>query len=252
MSAILFHLPSHSSTRSDIHTNKLNVPRSDNVATTNNKMDKSQQLHSFNSTYISCTLNDARQRAIECLASYIVGDVCGFGASSFVFECQSKETQVELVLKCIFKDRIPVDGWKRDIKTRKTIPAEIFYLMRAKHPNIVTYHAHYEDCTFFYLLVESLVQSVGEEDALVPTTNKRLSDPIEDYELNELTVSSNSSTLFDHQLAHDGYLLLRETIPASKLKHLFRQLVLAVQHLHLLSILHNDIKPENVKSQLWN
>ncbi|KAJ3106166.1 hypothetical protein HDU97_006983 [Phlyctochytrium planicorne] len=105
----------------------------------------------------------------EFATKYTLMDLLGRGATAFVASALRKDG-VEVAVKFIYKDRIPVDGWKRDRPLGCTVPIEIFTLRRLEHPNIVRFLEVFEDSTFFYFVQES-VHAFGSEPLAATTTS---------------------------------------------------------------------------------
>ena len=135
----------------------------------------------------------------------------GEGAYGKVVLVQHRQDSgYKVILKCIDKERILVDTWVRDRKLG-TIPSEIqimSYLTNEPHPNIMRIIDFFEDRKYYYL---------------------------------ETPIFGNPPAidLFD-------FIEVRSNLMESECKFIFRQIVLAICHLHKHGIAHRDIKDENV------
>nr|OQO17625.1 hypothetical protein B0A51_15966 [Rachicladosporium sp. CCFEE 5018] len=118
----------------------------------------------------------------------------------------------KMVIKFVTKRRILVDTWHRD-RRLGTVPLEIHvldYLRREgmQHPNIVSMADFFEDEVNYY--IEMLPHGLPGMD------------------------------LFD-------YIELRVTMSEAECRKIFRQVALALHHLHITArVVHRDIKDENV------
>lgn len=127
-----------------------------------------------------------------------------------VLSVHKDDPAYKIIIKCIDKQRILVDTWVRD-RQLGTIPSEIQImatLNRDPHPNIMRIIDYFEDPDYYYLETPIF----GNPPAI----------DLFDY----IEVKKNMSEL-DCQL-------------------IFRQIVLAIYHLHKQGIVHRDIKDENI------
>lgn len=161
------------------------------------------------SKYWPKQIGDAR-RSKKIDEFNIVRDM-GEGAYGKVVLAQHKEDKpYEVIIKCIDKERILVDTWVRDRKLG-TIPSEIQImstLMKELHPNIMRIIDFFEDEQYYYL---------------------------------ETPIFGNPPAidLFD-------YIEVKKDMTEHECQFIFKQIVLAVFHLHRHGIVHRDIKDENV------
>lgn len=135
----------------------------------------------------------------------------GEGAYGKVVLAQHREDPVyTIIIKCIDKERILVDTWVRDRKLG-TICSEIqimAFLNNEPHVNIMRIIDFFEDSKYYYLETPLF----GDPPAI---------------------------DLFD-------FIEIRKDLSERECRFIFKQIVLAIYHLHKHGIVHRDIKDENV------
>ncbi|KAI8093406.1 kinase-like domain-containing protein [Halteromyces radiatus] len=150
------------------------------------------------------------QTLASCIDDYEILDEIGQGAYGLVKLAVHKqdETRKKVVIKYVIKSRILVDCWTRDRKLGM-VPAEIHILhtlRKIPHDNCGDMMDYFEDDDYYYIVME--LHGAGMD-------------------------------LFD-------YIELKDTMHESEIRSIFKQIALAVQHLHIHKIVHRDIKDENV------
>ncbi|GMM32701.1 serine/threonine protein kinase [Saccharomycopsis crataegensis] len=151
------------------------------------------------------------KRRKKSISEFHVIKGMGQGAYGKVLLCyREDDPNYEIILKCIYKERILVDSWTRDRKLG-TVPAEIqimAFLNYNPHPNTLKLIDFFEDDECFYV---------------------------------ELPIhgSPPAMDLFD-------YIEIKKALSEIEIQYIFRQIVQSINHLHENGIVHRDIKDENV------
>lgn len=179
-----------------------------------------------------------------------------------------------VAVKIIYKNRIPYHNWVID-KNLGLVPSELSILYRLDHPNIALLLNFYEDKTFFYLVLEhgsinsfppisgsfphhkNLFGNSSPASFTQPNTTlfQHLSPPATPIIRPSSSSLSGSLLLLPDSVKHvvdlHDYLFLHLSISSpfltdSDVALIFYQIVSAVKYLHDNSIVHSDIKVENV------
>ncbi|KAJ3234970.1 hypothetical protein HDU81_000989 [Chytriomyces hyalinus] len=145
---------------------------------------------------------------IKLLSQYTLHHPLGEGSTGFVVSGTRNLDRVQVAVKFMFKDRIPMGqgGWKRDYELNCVVPMEVFIMRRLEHENIVQFYDVFEDSVFVYIVMEavkhiSYVQPTPISDhgpstpPLSPVTYPALVIPLKDPDdpINDETASITSS-----------------------------------------------------------
>ncbi|KAI8825491.1 hypothetical protein BJ741DRAFT_47400 [Chytriomyces cf. hyalinus JEL632] len=84
---------------------------------------------------------------IKLLSQYTLHHPLGEGSTGFVVSGTRNLDRVQVAVKFMFKDRIPMGqgGWKRDYELNCVVPMEVFIMRRLEHENIVQFYDVFED-----------------------------------------------------------------------------------------------------------
>ncbi|ORY33776.1 kinase-like domain-containing protein [Naematelia encephala] len=194
------------------------------------------------------------------LAEYQLRDELGSGGFGFV--CSAVQTGVgnvagiEVAVKFIFKNRIN----EHDYTEVNGEPVESYVLRECDHPGIIRFLALFEDDQFFYLVQEIHGRPWSQNAALGCEVAQATSVPtlLQQHFLNPFSASP-----INHAMTLPGPLFERpgmarrasydlfeavehRTFDEDQARHIFRQLVSAVQYMHARGMYHRDLKDENI------
>lgn len=150
-------------------------------------------------------------RRKKTIDEFVIKKAIGQGTyGKVLLVARADDSRYEIILKCIFKERILVDAWQRD-RELGTIPSEIQVmnnLNKDKHPNILRLVDFFEDDEYYYI---------------------------------EIPIHGNPPAvdLFD-------FIEFRKRFTELEIQYIFRQVASSIKELHDNGMVHRDIKDDNI------
>ena len=136
----------------------------------------------------------------------------GKGGFGRVIEVLEKSTKQKYAMKIINKD-------SKKIYKYDTVKDEVNILKNLSHPNIIKYYNFEESVSKLYIIME-----LAEGESLFEWISNKYRN-----NNNKINFTNNN-----------------QIIDESKIYIIIKQLLLAIQYLHLHNICHRDIKPQNI------
>ncbi|ORX44749.1 Pkinase-domain-containing protein [Hesseltinella vesiculosa] len=194
-------------------------------------------------------------------AKYVLREELGSGGFGFVLAANERKSGREVAVKFIFRDKVPYHAWVRT--EQGVLPMEIYVLKYVQHPNIIGYIDHFEDATFFYLVMELHGTQWGPNQPCVPdqpayNVDAGTSTPPPTSTLPPLSPSLSEDSWtsedddypqrFTRRTSCDLFECIEKhrSFDEPLAKHIFKQIVECIAHLDKLGIYHRDVKDENI------
>ncbi|KAJ3361152.1 hypothetical protein GGF32_007707 [Allomyces javanicus] len=89
----------------------------------------------------------------EFCAAYTLRDELGSGGFGFVVTATRNSDNLEVAVKFILKEKVPVTSWVKDPELG-AVPIEVYVIKNVHHKNIIDFVDFFEDSKFFYLVME--------------------------------------------------------------------------------------------------
>ncbi|KAI9140293.1 kinase-like domain-containing protein [Paraphysoderma sedebokerense] len=188
-------------------------------------------------------------------ARYSVLDELGSGGFGFVVTALRHEDEVEVAVKFIFKNKVPIHGWAKD-KQLGVIPMEAFILKNIRHKNIVAFLDFYEDNKFYYLVMElhGAPWTTRPNPAHVPNPVSRMqqarhtTSDAPKLKKSKTTMNPPSIGRIGRRHSMDLFECIEthSKISEKLARKIFVQVADAVRFLGHHGVVHRDLKDENV------
>jgi serine/threonine protein kinase len=198
-------------------------------------------------------------RTNQHLDSYQITSIIGFGTNGVVLKAFSTSLNAHVAVKIVYKS-------EKDIQNAQSssTPAELVLLkyisQHHPHSNLTQLYDSFQDMYHHYLILHLTTSDwLGPDPSASPETSILKFYNLRLQRFESLSTSQGASDLWAYSIAVCFDLNPTEPISTTHIpthlppehysKHIFKQIVSAVYHLHSIGIVHGDIKEENVLLQ---
>ncbi|KAJ4483434.1 kinase-like protein [Lentinula aciculospora] len=204
---------------------------------------------------------------------YELGDELGSGGYGFVVTAKNRIEGHEVAVKFIIKEKVPDYAWVNDERYGR-LPTEVIILSNIEHENIVKCLDIFEDAKYYYLVQElhgtpwhsrkptsaekiqptepssvpplSPSVSADSDSSVFPSTPSHTCSPI----VSKAKLEALRPPKFPRRPSHDLFECIEQSdnkcLSEDQARHVFVQIVDAVDYLDSIGVAHRDIKDENI------